>query len=90
MKPPVAGQDFDLPEWAPADAIAELFGRPYRTVQTWVSRGIVQHQVVRGVLMVATYEVVREHLDRPERHKRRGPRRSDGAARLTIPESEES
>ncbi len=87
MRPPVAGQDFDLPEFAPAEAVATMFGRPYRTVQTWAARGIIRHQVVRGVLLVATLEFVREHHARRESPDRRGPRKRDGASLLTDSES---
>lgn len=93
MKPPVAGQDFGLPEhrpqiaeWAPLEAVAYAIGRPYRTVQTWATRGLVRHQIVRGVLLVATLEVVREHHARRENPKRRGPRpKPDAAPHLTDP-----
>lgn len=90
MKPPVAGQDFDLPEFSPAVALATLIGRPYRTIQNWATAGVVRHQIIRGVLMVATLEVVMAHQTRREVHKRRGPRKPDGPTDLTTAKSAKS
>lgn len=90
MKPPAAGTDFDLPEFAPAEDVASLLMRPYRTVQGWARRGLVRHQVVRGVLLVATLEVVREHHARRENPKRRGPKGPVGGSDLTDPRSSAS
>ncbi len=93
MRPPVAGQDWDyvydepihpaghgMPEWWPLEEVAAAIGRPYKTVHDWARRGLVSRTVIRGVVMVATIEVVRVHLECAERPKRRGKRAALTAA----------
>lgn len=67
MKPPLAGQDFDLDAYGPVDAVAAVLGRPGRTIRTWIRAGAVRHQILGAVLLVHVLDVARESGTRGRR-----------------------
>lgn len=67
MKPPVAGQDFDVEVYGPIATVAAIFARSHWSIRGWVRAGAVRHRTDGATVLVHVLDAAREDEARPRR-----------------------